>query len=78
MKTDKILVNNSTDDSLADKYNNIINKYGFKEIKEGNLGVCGARQRIAEIFKESQCKYMFFFEDDMLLDLSEKKLSIWF
>lgn len=68
-KTEKILINNSTNDKYDTEYLKIINKYNFKEIKEGNLGVCGARQRAAELFKESGSKYMFFFEDDMLLDL---------
>lgn len=70
-QTEKILINNSTNESHADEYQKIVDAYGFKEIKEGNLGVCGARQRAAELFKESECKYMFFFEDDMLLDLSD-------
>lgn len=68
-KTEKILLNNSTNPKYDEPYNHIANKYNFSQIKEGNLGVCGARQRAAELFKESGCKYMFFFEDDMLLDL---------
>ena len=69
-KTEKILINNSTKDSLFKKYDEIRARYGFSEIREGNLGVCGARQRAAGLFKESGSKYMFFFEDDMLLDLA--------
>lgn len=71
LETEKILLNNSNNTNHDEEYNKIINKYNFKEIKEGNLGVCGARQRAAEMFKDSQTKYMMFFEDDMLLDLSE-------
>jgi hypothetical protein len=71
LKTDKILINNSTDEKLFEKYDSISKKYGFTEIRPGNLGVCGGRQKSAEMFKESGSKYMFFFEDDMLLDLRD-------
>jgi FkbM family methyltransferase len=68
-KTEKILINNSTDDKLFSEYDKICDKYNFKEqIKKGNLGICRARQLAAEHFNDSQSKYMMFFEDDMLLD----------
>jgi hypothetical protein len=77
-KTEKILINNSVNPKFDEGYKKIIDKYKFLEIKEGNLGVCGARQRCAELFKESGSKYMFFFEDDMLLDLRQVKCPFGF
>jgi hypothetical protein len=70
-KTKKILINNSTDTTLFDKYDQICTEYGFiEQIKQGNLGVCGGRQFAAEHFANYGAKYMMFFEDDMLLDMS--------
>jgi hypothetical protein len=71
-KTNKILINNSTDDSLSTEYTKIINEYNFIEIKQGNIGICGGRQLAAEHFDKSSAEYMFFFEDDMLLDYNGK------
>jgi hypothetical protein len=71
-KPNKILINNSTNVSYDDEYNEIIHKYNFTEIKRGNLGICGGRQLAAEHFDESNAEYMFFFEDDMLLDYEDK------
>ena len=70
-KTKKILINNSTDNQYNQQYNDIISKYNMSEVKQGNMGVCGARQYAAENFKELDARYMFFFEDDMLLDPSK-------
>jgi hypothetical protein len=70
-KTKKILINNSTNESLSPLYDKICEEYGFiQQIKKGNLGVCGGRQFSAEHFAEYGAKYMIFFEDDMLLDMS--------
>jgi hypothetical protein len=70
-KTQKVLINNSTKSKYDDDYDAICKKYGFTEqIKEGNLGICRARQRCAEHFAKSDNQYMLFFEDDMLLDLN--------
>lgn len=70
-KTSKILLNNSTKPELITKYDNICDKYGFKEhFKYGNKGVCGSRQFAAEHFSSTGSRYMIFFEDDMLLDLN--------
>jgi hypothetical protein len=70
-KTQKILLNNSTNRSLFDKYDNICEKYNFKDhLKYGNKGICGSRQFAAEHFANSESRYMIFFEDDMLLDLN--------
>jgi hypothetical protein len=70
-KTKKVLINNSIDSKYDDHYNSIVSKYEFTDhVKKGNLGVCGGRQFAAEHFADSGSKYMFFFEDDMLLDFN--------
>jgi FkbM family methyltransferase len=66
-KPRKILLNNSTDRSTDMEYTRLCQQYGFEEIKKDNLGICGGRQFCAEHFNESDSDYMFFFEDDMLL-----------
>lgn len=68
-KTKKFLINNSTNAELFYAYDNLCAKYNFEQIKQGNIGICRARQLAANHFKESGAKYMFFFEDDMLIDL---------
>jgi hypothetical protein len=68
-KTEKVLINNSTKEELFQDYDLISQKYNFREIRKGNMGICRARQYAAEEFAESGNKYMLFFEDDMLLDL---------
>ena len=77
-KTRKILINNTTKDNLFEKYDVISKKYNIEEIRKGNLGICRARQLAAEHFKESKSKYMFFFEDDMLLDLNRQSCNFGF
>lgn len=77
-KTEKILINNSTREEYFDEYDIIVKKYDFIQIREGNLGICRARQLAAEHFAESKNKYMFFFEDDMLIDLSDTRCSFGF
>lgn len=72
------LINNTTDELLQCDYENIINQYGMTEIRMGNLGVCGGRQYAAEHFASLDAKYMVFFEDDMLLDLSDTKCQFGF
>lgn len=69
-KTEKYLINNTTKSDLFEKYDEICDKYGFTQIKKGNLGVCRARQFAAEHFADLGSRYMFFFEDDMLLDFN--------
>ena len=68
--TKTYLINNTTKEDLFPAYEAISEKYGFTEIRKGNIGVCGGRQLAAEHFAESKSKYMLFFEDDMLLDLN--------
>tara|TARA_Y100000385_G_scaffold198637_1_gene205682 strand:- start:156 stop:1079 length:924 start_codon:yes stop_codon:yes gene_type:complete len=69
-KTNKVLINNSTKSEYDREYDGICNTYGFEQIKQGNLGICGGRQFAAEHFGNSDDKYMMFFEDDMLLDFT--------
>lgn len=71
-KTRKILLNNTTKTELFESYDAICKKYNIKEIRHGNKGICRSRQIAAEHFAESGSKYMFFFEDDMLLDFEGK------
>jgi hypothetical protein len=77
-KTDIVLINNSTNQDLFEEYDKIIEKYNFREIRKGNLGICRARQVAAQDFSTLKYKYMFFFEDDMLIDLSATKCSFGF
>ena len=70
-KTEKILINNSTKEDLFPEYEEICKKYNLREIRQGNMGICRARQYAAEEFADSGNKYMMFFEDDMLLDLTD-------
>jgi glycosyltransferase involved in cell wall biosynthesis len=67
-RTRKILIDNSTDSMTYSVYNELCRKYNFEHIKkEINLGICGARQFIAEHFNESDSEYYIFLEDDMTL-----------
>jgi hypothetical protein len=71
-KTTKYLINNSIDRSTDAGYDIISEKYGFTQIKEGNLGVCGARSWAAKHFHESNAKYIVWFEDDMLMEKTKR------
>jgi hypothetical protein len=64
-KPQKFLLNNSTDESTFDKYEELCAKYEFVHIKKDNLGICGGRQFIAEHAETNNIDYYFFFEDDM-------------
>jgi hypothetical protein len=66
-KTKKFLLNNSTDKSTFDQYQEICEEFEFEHIvpEEGNLGICGGRQFIAEHFDKTDLDYYLFFEDDM-------------
>jgi hypothetical protein len=68
LKTRKILIDNSTNKTTYSIYNELCKQYGFEHIKkEDNLGICGARQFVAEHFNESDSEYYIFLEDDMNL-----------
>lgn len=78
-RADKVLINNSTKEYLFSRYDEICAQYNFKDhIKKGNLGICRARQLAAEHFHNSGHKYMLFFEDDMLLDMSDSTCNFGF
>lgn len=64
----KILINNSSEQSIIDEYEQICQKYNFEHIKTGeNLGINRGRLFAAKHFDESDSDYYFFFEDDMML-----------
>jgi hypothetical protein len=67
-KSDKYVVNNSTDKNLTEQYDKLFKFYNFIEFKKDNIGICGARQFIADHFDTTNNKYMIFFEDDMLMN----------
>jgi len=64
-KTKKYLLNNSTDLSTNEKYEELCEKYGFEHIKKDNLGICGGRQFIAEHAEKNNLDGYWFSEDDM-------------
>ena len=69
----KFLLNNSLDETTAESYKELCEKYGFTEIKKDNLGICGGRQFIAEHFdKQSDLEYYLFFEDDMFFYVGDR------
>jgi len=72
-KPKKFLLNNSTDTSTFERYDELCKEYGFEHIipEGGNLGICGGRQFIAEHFEKSNLEYMHFFEDDMFFQPKE-------
>jgi hypothetical protein len=63
----KFVINNSTDPSVNERYQQLFKTYGFTELRYNNIGICGGRQVAAEHFNDNNFKYMIFFEDDMLL-----------
>lgn len=65
---DKVIVNNSTDRGYDEKYKAIAEQYGFTIQNFDNIGICGARQWVAEDFEKSDKSYYIFFEDDMLFN----------
>jgi hypothetical protein len=64
-KTHKFLLNNSTDLSTTEKYEELCQKYGFEHIKKDNIGIVGGRVFVAEHFAETDFDFYFWFEDDM-------------
>jgi hypothetical protein len=65
LKTQKYLLDNSSDLSTTKEYSVICEEFGFEHIKKDNLGICGGRQWIAEHFDETDLDFYLFFEDDM-------------
>jgi hypothetical protein len=65
-KTKKFLLNNSTDLSTTQRYEQLCTQFGFEHIKKDNIGITGGRQFIAEHFNEqTNLSHYYFFEDDM-------------
>jgi hypothetical protein len=65
LKTQKYLLDNSSDLSTTEEYSVICEEFGFEHIKKDNLGICGGRQFIAEHFDKTDLDFYLFFEDDM-------------
>lgn len=66
---DKVLINNSTDRKYDECYKNIAERFGFTIQEFDNIGICGARQWVAEDFENSNKNFYIFFEDDMLFNV---------
>jgi hypothetical protein len=64
-KTQKFLLDNSTDLNTTPRYQELCQEHGFTHLKQNNLGICGGRQFIAEHAESQNLDYYFFFEDDM-------------
>jgi len=68
----KILINNSNDQTVMARYNELCDKYNFEQIITGeNLGINRGRMFAAKHFQESDSDYYLFFEDDMCLHAPE-------
>ena len=65
-KTEKFLLNNSTDLSTTEEYQKLCDQYSFTHIKKDNIGITGGRVFIADHFDKTDLEYYMFFEDDML------------
>ena len=65
LKTEKFLLDNSSDESTFEEYAKLCEEHNFTHIKKDNLGICGGRQWIAEHFETTDLDYYLFFEDDM-------------
>jgi hypothetical protein len=71
-KTNKYLINNSDDDIYLEEYDRICKEYNVTQIKNGNIGIMGARILAANHFESTDDKFYFYFEDDMLLQKEGK------
>ena len=62
----KYIFDNSTDKEAARANQSIAEMHGFEYVPmEGNIGICGGRQAVAEHFDKSDADFYLFFEDDM-------------
>ncbi len=73
-KTNKFLLNNSTDLSTTPEYIKLCEQYGFEHIKKDNIGITGGRVFVAEHFENSDMEYYLFFEDDMFFNMGADDL----
>jgi hypothetical protein len=71
--TRRILIDNSTDAKVRGDYDQLVDRYKFEVIRQGNIGVCGGRQLAAEHFGASNQQQYLYFEDDMLLSPTSAK-----
>jgi hypothetical protein len=69
----RYVINNSTDSQYDIDYSKLFITYNFTEFKKDNMGICGARQFIAEHFDTTENEYMIFFEDDMGMNGPDNK-----
>jgi hypothetical protein len=74
LKTEKYLLDNSSDESTFEEYSKLCQEHNFIHIKKDNLGICGGRQFIAEHFDTTDLDYYLFFEDDMFFYPNEGKV----
>jgi hypothetical protein len=66
--TDKVLLNNSTDESTLAEYDALCAEHGFRQYRLGNIGINPGRLWCARHFyEETRHAAMIYFEDDMLL-----------
>ena len=69
----KIIIDNSTNQSARDGNKLICQRYGFEHISmDKNTGICGGRQFAAEHFDSSNSDFYLFFEDDMTISDPEE------
>jgi len=73
-KTNKFLLNNSTNLSTTPEYIKLCEQYGFEHIKKDNIGITGGRVFVAEHFENSDMEYYLFFEDDMFFNMGADDL----
>lgn len=60
------IVDNSNEASYRAENLQLCQRHGAVHLAQGNLGICGGRQFIADHFDQSGAAYMLFLEDDML------------
>jgi len=71
--TQKIIIDNSTNDEAREGNRIICEEYGFEHIiMNKNTGICGGRQFAAEHFDGSDSDFYLFFEDDMTISDPEE------
>lgn len=70
----RFLLNNSTDLSKTDEYEELCKQYNFEHIKKDNLGICGGRQFLAEHAEENKFDFHLFYEDDMFFHQDKRNL----
>lgn len=74
IKSQKYLINNSTDNSTNTQYDDICNNHNIQQIrKPNNIGISGGRLLASKMFDSSGEDYMIFYEDDMLMAKEKTK-----